>query len=109
MNAYLALWLSIVIGAAGQISLKAGVVGAVGRKGAMPDPYVWAGLSLYLISALLYIRAIRDIPISRAFPSVSVSYVAVAFLAHVMWGETFGSKQVLALLFIGAGTFMLFR
>jgi small multidrug resistance pump len=110
MNSYLSLVVSIVIGVAGQISLKASSV----QRATDPDKvffngYVLAGLLAYGIAFIFYVQALKKIPVSVAFPSVSISYVAVAFLAHLIWGEPFGYRQIIALLCIGAGILILFQ
>lgn len=109
MNAYLALVISILIGVCGQISLKAGSMQDVNNKYIFIHHYVILGLFLYFISALFYIYSIRVIPVSVAFPSVSVSYFAVALLAHLIWGEPFGLNQIASLILISSGIYMLFR
>ena len=53
-----------------------------------------AGLALYGSAAFLYIIALRKIPVSVAFPSVSLSYAIVAVLGHFLFGEPFGIKQI---------------
>ena len=105
----LALAISIALGVLGQLGLKAGVLNDVERNSIIPHHYVIWGLIFYAISAGFYIFALRKIPVSVAFPSVSLSYVAVAYLASVIWGEPFGWPQLVALAAIGFGVFMLFQ
>lgn len=109
MSEYLALAISIAIGVGGQISLKAGTTQNLGGKGVLFQPYILAGLLFYFIAALFYIYSLKKIPVSIAFPSVSISYVAVAFLAHLLWGEPFGLRQLFALLLISLGIYLLSR
>ncbi|MEQ8958910.1 MAG: EamA family transporter [Coleofasciculus sp. C2-GNP5-27] len=106
MNAYFALVISIMIGIGGQLSLKAGAMQGIGNK-LFLQPYIIVGLSSYFCASLFYIFALRQIPVSVAFPSVSISYVAVAFFAHLIWGEPFGLRQVLALGLIALGIYTL--
>ena len=105
----LALAISIGLGIGGQLGLKAGALRDAQGTGILPHPYVVAGLVLYACSALFYVYALRRIPVSVAFPSVSISYVAVAYVASVVWGEPFGWPQVVALIAIGIGVVMLFQ
>ena len=92
----LALAISIILGVMGQLGLKAGVLENVDNEKFLPHPYIIGGLIFYAISAGFYIYALRKIPVSVAFPSVSLSYVAVAYLASVIWGEAFGWPQIVA-------------
>ena len=109
MNAYLALTVSIIIGVGGQISLKAGAIEHFGNKILFLQPYVLVGLASYFVAALFYIYSLKTIPISLAFPSVSISYVAVALLAHLFLGEPFGGRHFFALLLISLGIYILSR
>ena len=101
--------LSILIGIAGQLSLKAGAAAGEVAAAVYMNPFVLAGLCLYFSAALLYIQALRTLPLSVAFPSVSISYIAVAFLAHTIWGEPFGTNQIVALALIVSGILLLVR
>lgn len=109
MNAYFSLLISIIIGIGGQLCLKAGAVKSSGNSILFFEPYVLIGLFCYFLAAFFYIYSLKYIPISVAFPSVSVSYVVVAFLAHLLWGEAFGRNQIFALLLIGCGIYTLSR
>jgi multidrug transporter EmrE-like cation transporter len=103
---YAALAGSIVLGVGAQILLKSGA----DRAGAawLPQfvsPFTIGGLILYAVAFFFYIVALRRIPLSLAFPAVSVSYFVVA--AHYLWGEPFGWAQFAGLVLIGAGIAML--
>ena len=109
---YGSLSIAIALGVVGQMVLKAGVLRSPSLPFSVPllvNPLVLAGLAAYFIAALFYINAIRQIPLSVAFPSVSIGYVVVALLAHWVWGEAFGRTQILALVLIGTGVFLLGR
>jgi len=96
----------------GQLSLKEGVTRSPALTfsfSVLFNPFILAALTAYFIGALFYIYAIKYIPLSVAFPSISLSYVVVAFLAHWIWGESFGRTQILALALICCGTSMLGR
>lgn len=105
---YICLIISICTGILGQLSLKAGALHpSPNIVGMIFKPYIFGGLFLYFIAALFYIYAIRTIPLSVAFPSVSLSYAVVAYLSHVIWGEPFGIYQILAVVFIVGGVGLL--
>ena len=103
------LIISIILGVIGQISLKAGALQGNSYGNLYFQKYTILGLFAYFLAALLYIYSLKSIPVSVAFPSVSISYVAVAYLANVIWGEPFGLKQILALLLITSGIYVLSR
>ncbi len=104
---YAALAISILLGVAGQILLKAGALRARDVVAQFLDLFTLFGLATYGVAAVLYIIAIKKIPISLAFPTVSLSYVAVAFVAHGMWGEPLGVPQLGGIALIAGGIFLL--
>ena len=65
------------------------------------------GLALYGSAAFLYIFALRKIPVSVAFPSVSLSYAIVAVLGHFLFGEPFGIKQIGGIALIMGGVVLI--
>jgi small multidrug resistance pump len=104
---YFALAGGILIGVAGQLLLKLGS----GNGGSVLEqflrPPTVAGLAVYCVAALLYTIALRKIPISIAFASVSVSYILVAGVAHFLFKETLTVVQVGGILMIMAGVALL--
>ncbi len=103
---YGALGLGILAGIAGQMLLKAGAdapsfIGQLFRSATI------AGLVLYVAAAFLYIVALRKIPVSVAFPSVSLSYAIVAALGHFLFKEPFGRKQIGGIVLIMAGVLLI--
>jgi len=99
---YVALAISIMAGIGGQIFLKQGA-DAPDFFSQLLRPSTLAGLALYGSAAFLYIIALRKLPLSIAFPSVSVSYAIVAVLGHFVFGEPFGFKQIGGILLIMGG------
>ena len=99
---YGALAIGILAGIGGQILLKAGA-DAPDFGSQLLRPSTLVGLALYGSAAFLYIIALRKIPVSVAFPSVSLSYAIVAVAGHFLFGEPFGLKQVAGILLIVGG------
>ena len=108
---YISLALSIALGVVGQILLKMGAKNAhtIVELFVNFNTYIVIGLIVYFISALLYISALTHIRLSVAFPAVSISYFAVAYLAHLIWDEPFGWPQIVGLVLIGVGLAMIAR
>jgi multidrug transporter EmrE-like cation transporter len=103
---YVALGIGILAGIAGQMLLKAGA-DAPDYLSQLMRPSTICGLALYGSAAFLYIVALRKIPVSVAFPSVSLSYALVAVLGHFLFGEPFGLKQVGGIALIMGGVFLI--
>jgi small multidrug resistance pump len=104
---YAALGVSILVGVTGQILLKTGSARTSDVMGQFVDPFTILGLLAYGVGAFFYIAAIKRIPISLAFPSVSLSYVVVAFIAHYAWGEPLGLPQLAGIALIAGGIVLL--
>jgi len=101
-----ALGMAIVISMAGQTLLKAGA-GASDFIAQIFDLRTMAGLVLYGGSALLYIVALRRIPMSVALPCTAISYIAAALIGHFSFGEPMGAAQISAIALICAGVMIL--
>lgn len=103
---YVALGISILAGIGGQILLKTGA-DAPDLWQQLLRPSTLVGLAFYGSAAFLYIIALRKIPMSVAFPSVSLSYAIVAVLGHYMFGEPFGLKQIGGIVLITGGVVLI--
>lgn len=89
-----------------QALLKAGA----GARTFMAQLLRWQtglGLGLYGLAALPYIVVLRKIPLSVALPCTALSYVAVALLGHVVFGESLGVQKGVALALIATGVVVL--
>lgn len=103
-----ALVIGILLGVVGQILLKAGASGETLLKQFL-SPQSILGLGLYFAAALCYMYALRKLPVSVAFPSVSLSYVIVAFLAYWTMGESLGPLKLAGIALIVGGVFLITR
>ena len=56
---------------------------------------------------MLYIVALRRIPMSRALPCTAVSYVAAALIGHYAFGEALGAMHLAAIALICGGVVVL--
>jgi small multidrug resistance pump len=107
MNLYwVVLAAAIVTSMAGQTLLKA-AAGAPDFLTQLFDPRTIVGLGLYGGAALLYIVALRRIPMSIALPCTAISYVAAALIGHYGFAEPLGVMHLGALVLICAGVVML--
>ena len=106
---YLALAAAIIGGIGGQLLLKAGSVGAESTIAQLMRLPTLVGLAFYAVSAVLYVIALRRIPVSLAFPSVSISYAVIAVLGYFLWAEPVGWPQVAGIALICTGVVLLYR
>ncbi len=103
---WLALVGAIVTSMGGQTLLKAGA-GASDFISQLFDLRTLSGLVLYGGAALLYIIALRRIPMSVALPFTAVSYIAAALIGHFGFGEPMGALRIAAIGVICAGVVLL--
>ncbi len=101
------LALSIILTTAGQLFIKKG---ALGMPEGMPvwrvaikSRWTLAGLGCALISPVVYIIALRDLPLSVAWPAAASMYVFVTVGAHCWFKEpmNIGAWTGLALIVAG--------
>jgi small multidrug resistance pump len=104
---HVALALGILIGVAAQLLLKIGAGGDGGIVAQLFRFHTIAGLALYALAAFFYIIALRTIPISVAFPSVALSYVVVALMGNLWFGESMGIAHLAGLALIVTGVVLL--
>ena len=108
MTAYwVALAAAISISLLGQVLLKAGALGEGGFLAQLFRPATVSGLVCYGGSALLYIVALRRIPMSVALPCTAASYVVIALVGHFAFGEALGPQKMVAIALISAGVVVL--
>jgi drug/metabolite transporter (DMT)-like permease len=67
---------------------------------------VWFGLSVYVLSAAMWIFALSRVPLSMAYPFLGLSYVGVAVVAVVALKEWLTPAQWLGIAAVVAGVVM---
>ncbi len=109
--AWITLAAAITTSLIGQILLKVGASGSVADStGFMDQLFRWQtiiGLGCYGGAALLYIIALRKIPMSVALPSTAASYVVIALIGWAAFGEPLGAQKLAAIGLICAGVVLL--
>jgi len=104
---YAGLFGAIILGVFGQLLLKSGAEKSADVIHQLGEPSTIGGLLVYALSALLYLISLRKLPLSIAFPSVSLSYVVVAVASHFLWQEPLGWLRLAGMAFILLGVTVL--
>jgi multidrug transporter EmrE-like cation transporter len=104
---WLALAAAISVSLCGQVLLKAGADGEGGFLAQLFRPATLVGLVCYGGAALLYIVALRRLPMSVALPCTAASYVVIALVGHFAFGEALGPQKMMAIALISAGVVVL--
>lgn len=109
--AWITLAAAITTSLIGQVLLKTGASGSVAaNSGFMDQLFRWPtiiGLGCYGGAALLYIIALRKIPMSVALPCTAASYVIIALIGWAVFGESLGPQKLAAIGLICAGVVLL--
>lgn len=103
---WVTLFAAIATSMAGQTLLKAGA-GTANFITQLLDWRTLLGFVLYGGAAVLYIVALRRIPMSRALPCTAISYVAAALIGHYAFQEPMGFGQIGAIALICCGVLWL--
>jgi small multidrug resistance pump len=104
---WLALVAAISTSLVGQILLKVGSGAEGGFLTQLFRPTTIVGLACYGGAALLYIVALRRIPMSVALPCTAASYVVIALIGHFAFGEALGAQKLAAIGLICGGVVLL--
>ena len=104
----------VLLNAAAQLLLKAGTnrigefafsldnVLPIGGKVAQ-SPFIWGGLACYGVSVVVWILALSRVPVSVAYPMLSIGYVVNAVIAYYWFGEPLAMQKMLGIGFIVIG------
>ncbi len=102
-----------VLGAAAQILLKigsrtvdTGSLWSIGLSMALNLPLI-LGLSLYGLSTVLFIHALRNEQLSLLYPLISLTYIWVTFVSVALLGESLSVWKVAGVLVIVSGVALL--
>jgi multidrug transporter EmrE-like cation transporter len=110
----------VLLNAAAQLLLKAGTnavghfefhldnVLPVGMKIAF-EPHILGGLACYGISVVVWIMALSRVPVSIAYPMLSIGYVVNAIAAFYLFNEPLAGQKLLGIGFIVVGVWLVAR
>jgi multidrug transporter EmrE-like cation transporter len=115
-------WLicGVVLNAGAQLGLKAATrttghiegsiagVLAAGRLLAFNVPF-WLALVAYGTSLVVWIIGLSRVPVSQAYPVLSVGYVIAALAAWTLLGETMNLSRWLGIVVIMSGVWLISR
>lgn len=106
----LKLVLFAIVVAAGQLLFKrvamslGETTGPIGLlRQVVVDPWFILATMLYIGATLLWIAALRDIPLSRAYPFTALAFALVPVGAVLFFGETLGGRYYLGLFMLLTG------
>ena len=105
---FLIILSGVLLNAAAQLLLKAGTT-SLGRlfppnEGIYAEvfrilfqPFVMSGLICYVLSVSLWIAALSKVPVSIAYPMLSIGYIANAIAAYYLFGEALTAQKMIGI------------
>src|SRR5262245_58092057 len=99
----------VLLNAVAQLLLKAGT-------NAMPlgirlaiEPHILGGLACYGVSVVVWVVALSRVPVSIAYPMLSIGYVVNAIAAWALLGEAVSPMRIAGIGIIVVGVFIVAR
>ena len=98
----------VLLNAAAQLLLKAGTnaighfefhlenILPIGMKVAF-QPFIMGGMACYAVSLVIWIMALSRVPVSLAYPMLSIGYVVNAAVAYYWLGEDISLQKLLGI------------
>jgi len=98
----------VLLNAAGQLLLKAGVTALKTQALDWSKPWLtlWLiglewhvamGLVCYVVSVGVWMMALARVPVSVAYPMLSIGYVVNAFAAYYLFGEALSAQKLIGI------------
>jgi len=99
----------VLLNAAAQLLLKAGTNAMpLGVRLAL-EPHILGGLACYVVSVVVWVVALSRVPVSIAYPMLSIGYVVNAIAARYLLGETLTPMRLVGIGIIVLGVFIVAR
>ena len=108
LNAAAQLLLKAGTNAVGQFEFSAQNIIPVGIKLAL-EPHIVGGLACYVFSVAIWIVGLSRVPVSIAYPMLSVGYIVNALAAWYLFGESLTAQKLVGIAFINCGVFLVAR
>jgi drug/metabolite transporter (DMT)-like permease len=114
--------LSVGLAAVAQLALKAGMnhvnadlspatfgLNGAGLRAVVAEPFVWLGLALFAISAVIWLLVLSQAALSFAYPFAALTYVLILLFDHFVLDDPVPGLRWLGVAFIGFGIFLVSR
>ncbi len=108
LNAVAQLLLKAGTNAVGHFEFHLNNILPIGMKLAF-QPFIMGGMACYAISLVVWIMALSRVPVSIAYPMLSIGYVINAFVAWQWLGEALTTQKLLGIAVIVIGVILVTR
>jgi small multidrug resistance pump len=108
---YLFLTFAVVTNMVGHVMFKVGANAGLdgGLLRSLLSVPTFVGFAAYAASAVLYVGALRSLPLSVAMPTMVIGYVGATIVAGLLWNEPIGLRHAGALALIASAMVLLHR
>ena len=103
------IFAGVLLNAAAQLLLKAGTNAQPLGLGLAIEPHILGGLACYVVSVVVWVVGLSKIPVSIAYPMLSVGYVVNAIAAYYLLGEAVTPMRFVGIGIIIVGVFVVAR
>jgi multidrug transporter EmrE-like cation transporter len=118
--AFAFLLAGVLLNAAAQLLLKGGTnrLGVITLTTGNWPATLWrmvtegffvAGIACYVVSVFVWILGLSRVPVSIAYPMLSLGYVLNAVVAHYLFGESLGIVRWMGIAMILGGVWLIAR
>ena len=103
------LFTGVLLNAGAQLLLKAGTnAEPLGLRLAI-EPHILAGLACYVVSVVVWVVGLSKVPVSIAYPMLSIGYLINAIAAYYLLGEAVTPMRLGGIGILIAGVFVVAR
>ena len=99
----------VLLNAGAQLLLKAGTNARPLGIALAIEPHILAGLACYVVSVVVWVIALSKVPVSIAYPMLSIGYVVNAIAAYYLLGEAVTPMRIAGIGIIIVGVFVVAR
>lgn len=71
------------------------------------DPYIFSSFFSAFLASLLWMAALREFELSKAYPMMSLSFVLVMILSYFLFGETMNIQKIAGTILVLGGIFLI--
>jgi undecaprenyl phosphate-alpha-L-ara4N flippase subunit ArnE len=90
---YVLLFFSIALSSTAQIFQKLAATNTRQGVAMFRSPYLWLSFFCLGVGLLLWLLVLKEMPVSQAYPMLSLSYIFVMLLARKLFNETISVRQ----------------
>jgi multidrug transporter EmrE-like cation transporter len=99
----------VLLNAGAQLLLKAGTNARPLGLALAIEPHILAGLACYVVSVVVWVIGLSKVPVSIAYPMLSIGYVINAIAAYYLLGESVTPMRFAGIGVIIVGVFIVAR